>query len=290
MPARRTPLPLHRSLPCPAALPPSLSAQPLPSCRSFRRPDVALVLAIDSSLSIDGAEFALQMDGYAAAFRDPALQEVLARAGTVDVAAVIWADAGVAPQRLAWHRIEDRAGAERLAQGLRSIERRVSGHTGVGVGLAAALDLIEAHGCADRRLVNLSGDGRETRAPRAGGQDLLAASRQRTEALGVTVNALAVAGQQPDLSDWYRGHVISGQGAFVMETRDFAGFADAIAQKLRREIAPLQIARPDPPKIGLAEAGLAEIRRHRPPVPTQDRAAVRPAAALPARAVTSARG
>ena len=42
--------------------------------------DLALVLAIDASGSIDAAEFALQQQGYAAAFRAPHVQSALAAA------------------------------------------------------------------------------------------------------------------------------------------------------------------------------------------------------------------
>src|SRR3954465_1256749 len=39
--------------------------------------DLQLVLAVDSSGSIDAGEFRLQMDGFAAAFRNPAILEAI---------------------------------------------------------------------------------------------------------------------------------------------------------------------------------------------------------------------
>ena len=45
--------------------------------------DVALVLAVDSSASVSGDEFALQQNGIASAFRDPAVLDAIAKAGRV---------------------------------------------------------------------------------------------------------------------------------------------------------------------------------------------------------------
>ncbi|ODM44376.1 DUF1194 domain-containing protein [Cereibacter johrii] len=228
-----------------------------PAARASDCPDLALVLALDSSLSIDRAEFALQTEGYAEAFRSPAVQAALAAAGTVDVAAVVWSDGEAAPARLGWERIAAPEDARRLAVHLAALERVAPGRTGVGGGLAAALEMLAEHGCAGRRLVNLSGDGRETLAPRKGIRGQLTRARAEAEALGATVNALAVTDEEADLPDWFRSHVIVGPGAFVMETPAFRGFAEAVARKLVREIAPpaLAASRPVLPPRRLTGAG-----------------------------------
>jgi len=62
--------------------------------------DLSLVLAIDSSGSIDAGEFALQTIGYAAAFESATVKRALGSAGIVDVAVVYWADSDVAFQTL----------------------------------------------------------------------------------------------------------------------------------------------------------------------------------------------
>jgi hypothetical protein len=54
-------------------------------------------------------------------------------------------------------------------------------------------------------------------------------------AAGVTINALAVLSEEPDLLDHYRAEVIGGPGAFAMHTPDYAAFAEAIREKLLRE-------------------------------------------------------
>ena len=64
-------------------------------------------------------------------------------------------------------------------------------------------------------------------------------------AAGVTINALAVLNEEPDLLEHYRAEVIGGPGCFAMDCPDYAAFAAAIRAKLGREIgAPLLAARP----------------------------------------------
>jgi len=53
---------------------------------------------------------------------------------------------------------------------------------------------------------------------------------------GITVNGLAIANEDPGLFDYYRDKVRTGEGSFVMEVTDYAGFAPAMRRKLIREI------------------------------------------------------
>jgi hypothetical protein len=60
--------------------------------------------------------------------------------------------------------------------------------------------------------------------------------RDLAVAAGVTVNALAVVNEEPDLAAHYAAEVIGGPGAFVMECADYAAFAEGMRRKLLREI------------------------------------------------------
>ena len=205
--------------------------------------DLALVLAIDGSGSIDDAEFRLQQLGYAGAFRSPQVKDALQQAGQVEVSAVIWGDSEMTPQILGWHRIESPADADRFAAALFAMPRKVTGDTGIGSGLFVALDLLQPDAdCTTRHVINLSGDGRGSQSPRARHAVPLKLARDRADRLGVTINALAIAMDDPDLREWYDLHVITGPGAFVMQVGAFDDFADAILVKLVREIAPLNVA------------------------------------------------
>jgi hypothetical protein len=200
--------------------------------------DLALVLAIDGSGSISDRDYDLQRIGYAAAFAGAEVQRALASAGVVDVAVVLWGDSELSPQILPWQRIVTPADAIRLADRIADAPRTATGNTGIGRGLWTALDLIEAsQACAARRLINVSGDGTETKGPRSRHFVDLRVARARAVGMGVTINGLAITSDFSGLESWYRDHVITGPGAFVIVASDFNAFGEAISRKLTREIA-----------------------------------------------------
>ncbi|MGL6211190.1 MAG: DUF1194 domain-containing protein [Paracoccaceae bacterium] len=220
--------------------------------------DVDLVLAIDASGSIDPAEFALQQRGYSSAFRSADVQHALLSAGIVDVAVVLWGDSEMSSQVLPWFRIADPQSADVFAARLDGLFRKVTGNTGIGNGLSTALDLLEMPGqCGWRKIVNVSGDGRESFVARPRYPIRLSEARDRATDLGVVVNALAIENEVLDLADWYTGQLITGPGAFVMQVDGFDAFAEGIALKLVREVGPPNLAMnavgprwPDvPPKV-----------------------------------------
>src|SRR5258708_13304062 len=71
--------------------------------------DVALVLAVDVSLSIDAEEFALQRAGYAAAFRNERVVAAITggSAGAVAVTYLQWSVARGQQQVTGWRLIND---------------------------------------------------------------------------------------------------------------------------------------------------------------------------------------
>ena len=87
---------------------------------------------------------------------------------------------------------------------------------------------------ARRKVVDVSGDGRET-APREY-VVLLPQARTMANALGVIINGLAITNEDPGLLNYYRDAVRSGNGSFAVSATDYVDFADAIKRKLLREI------------------------------------------------------
>jgi hypothetical protein len=210
-----------------------------PACAERSCPDLSLVLAIDSSSSIDDAEYALQMRGYASAFRNPAILRALNDAGHVDVAVVLWAGPEMPNHVLPWLSISSDEDALRLAEWFESSGRHVKGETDIGNGLTSALDLIEGNRCGLRRIINVSGDGRaSTWSNRGPARTTLQFAKERADRMGVTVNGLAITNVEPFLTEYYRTALITGPGCFVMEVDSFDDFSLAILAKLRREIEP----------------------------------------------------
>ena len=199
--------------------------------------DLELVLAIDASGSVDEDEWALQMQGYAAAFRDERVQSAIASGpkGRIGVAVVVWADATVPRWDSSWFVLAAPADAERFAAFMATLVRRPIGGTGIGAGIAAAIRKLERNGMsAPRQVVDVSGDGRET--PAREYVVLIPLAKAMARARGVTVNGLAILNEDPDLAAWYRRNVIAGRGAFVMIATDYEDFSEAIVRKLVREI------------------------------------------------------
>ena len=114
----------------------------LPAEAEARCLDVALVLAIDGSSSVDGAEYQLQRHGIAKALCDPQVIAAMRQAGDVAVSVIFWGDAGQPHQKIDWFRIADSKDGDRLAQRIERMHRNVKGSTGLGTGLVAALDMI----------------------------------------------------------------------------------------------------------------------------------------------------
>ena len=70
--------------------------------------DIELVLAVDMSISVDGTELDLQRQGFAAAFRDPAVIEAIrANAQGVAVSLVLWAGADQQRTVVDWQHLTD---------------------------------------------------------------------------------------------------------------------------------------------------------------------------------------
>ncbi|CAH0310806.1 DUF1194 domain-containing protein [Roseomonas sp. CECT 9278] len=202
--------------------------------------DLALCLAVDASSSVDYDEFGLMLGGYAAAFRDEWVIAALTggRHGATAVAMLLWSGPGAQAVAAPWTRIDGAVASAGLAAALDAAPRLVAaGATALGEGMAAALALLAACPAEATRLVlDVSGDGRHNQGrPPAPVRDIGVAA-------GVTINALAVLNEEPDLLDHYMQEVIGGPGSFAMHTPDYGAFAEAIRAKLLREIGGAAIA------------------------------------------------
>jgi hypothetical protein len=220
--------------------------------------EVELVLGVDTSMSVGSDEFALQMAGYATALRHPdVVRAIEGAAGGIAVTLVQWADAYQQAVVIDWTWVGDAASATGLADRIAVAGRRFTGPgTALATALAFCLRRFEGNGFeGQRRVVDISGDGRDNRGPRV--------SAPRNDALlaGITVNGLAILSDEPFLDRYYERQVIAGPDAFVIAAKDFRDFADAIVRKLIREIAGPQLVRRALPPAYSARAVVPVIRR-----------------------------
>jgi hypothetical protein len=206
--------------------------------------DLALCLAVDVSASVDFDEFGLMAGGYAAAFRDTEIGGLCAAGprGAVAVAMLFWSGMTPRPElAVPWMRLDGPAAATGFAEAIDAAPRQpLPGATALGEGMAAGLALLARCPAEATRLVlDVSGDGRHNQGRPPG------PVRDIGVAAGITLNALAVLNEEPDLLEHYRAEVIGGPGNFAMACPDYAAFAGAIREKLWREIAGLLLARRD---------------------------------------------
>ena len=201
-----------------------------------------LVLAVDSSGSVDNDEFELQRRGLAEAFRDPVVVAAIRSSGGVAVSLVQWAGPDEQGVDVAWFTVTDGKSAAALADRIAATERRYYGTTAITAMLAGAVAMLRGNRIAGlRQVIDISGDG-----PNNSGQDPDGV-RDWAVAAGITVNGLAILNEDSTLDRYYRDHVIGGLGAFLVDARDYHAFAAAIRTKLIREIRGVPVTeRPVP--------------------------------------------
>lgn len=221
--------------------------------------DLEIVLAVDASGSVDGQEFRLQLGGIAAALRDPSVQAAMVSGphGRVAASLLVWSDSAFPKFATGWAMLDSPGSARRFADIVETFHSKVGRSRGIGGGGTAigdavvyALAMLADNGIeAARRVVDVSGDGIET-PPWFKAARMLPEARQMAAERGVLVNGLAITTDFPDLAAYYRDHVITGPGAFVIEARGFEDFRRAMLEKLRREFTSAFTSRAEPAQAG----------------------------------------
>lgn len=195
--------------------------------------DVALVLAVDISASVDEQEHRLQMIGLAAALQSDALLEAILAAPRKRIAIAVtqWSGARAQYLLVPWVIIDGEAAAKDLSRRL-LLARRADdgGGTSISAALTHAGQLFAVAPPATRRVIDVSTDGINNVGPP------LPPIRARLATQGITVNALAIAAEWPKLSDYLDENVIAGTAAFSVTAKRFEDFGAAMLVKLLREV------------------------------------------------------
>jgi hypothetical protein len=197
--------------------------------------DLALIIAFDCSASVTFDEFGLIAGGTGAALRDP---EVIAGLtggprGASLCALLLWSGPQDQAVSVEWTRITTAETLEQFASDVEDTPRLVfPSSTAIGAALLACEALLASlPAAAARQVIDVAGDGRANDGPAP------APIRDRLVGAGVTINGLCVLHEEPDLIESYTREVIGGPGAFAQPCPDYPAFAEAMRQKLRREVA-----------------------------------------------------
>ncbi|WP_262268131.1 DUF1194 domain-containing protein [Microvirga yunnanensis] len=210
--------------------------------------DVALVIAVDVSSSMESEEQGLQREGFIDAFRSSLVHEAIENGvnGRIAVTYVEWS--GVKDQRviMPWTLIDSPERAVSFSNQLAYQPLRQAGMTSISGIIDYSRKLFEQLGGAPvRRVIDVSGDG-----PNNDGRHVTYA-RDEAVADGIIINGLPImfrraAGstEMADLDLYFRECVIGGVGSFVLPLHDPEQFAMVVRTKIMREIAGIGVGRP----------------------------------------------
>ena len=195
--------------------------------------DMALVLAIDGSSSVDHSEFNLQIQGLARAFASPDVIDAIKQCplGRIAISVVEWSGSMSQIVAVPWSIVSDSDSAHRVAYAISTIPRQTAGHTSI----SAAIDfgivhLAQSPVKARRHVIDISGDGVEF-----SGRDGPGAARDRAVAAGITINGLTILDEFINLDTYFKEHVAGGPQNFVIVANDYEAYGTAIKRKLLKE-------------------------------------------------------
>ena len=199
-------------------------AGPLAAC------ELAMVLAVDVSGSVDKGEYRTQMDGLAAALNDAVVSEALVLA-QAELMLIQWTGSNRQQITIPWTSIDSFAALDAFAARVADDPRLWRNYsTAVGEALEFALAAFRDVPQCARFLIDLSGDGLSNEGIEP---DTVHPALKQA---GVIVNAIAIEASEPELTAYFFEHVITGEGAFVVSAASFSDYPDRIRKKLLREV------------------------------------------------------
>jgi hypothetical protein len=204
--------------------------------------DVALVLAVDVSYSMDPDEQALQREGYVAALQSDQFLGGLQHLTRGRIALTYFEWASVTDQKILvpWRLIDGPASAASVAEEIARAPYRRAHRTSISGALAfAGAQLKNSPYSGTRRVIDVSGDGANNQGPPVIG------IRDELVAKGVTINGLPIMLKPPtpgsidieNLDVYYEDCVKGGPAAFVVPIKELDQFKAATRTKLVLEIA-----------------------------------------------------
>ncbi|MGR3814114.1 MAG: DUF1194 domain-containing protein [Cognatishimia activa] len=199
--------------------------------------EVALLLAVDVSGSVDPSEYRIQMGGLSAALRDGLVSEALV-VGQANVALMQWSGSSRQEISLPWFAIRDFEDVERFARMVDETPRLWRNYsTAIGEALLLGLETMQTAPDCERLVIDVSGDGESNEGVVP--QDV----KPLMARAGITVNGLVIDTRNEGILEYYRSNVITGQESFVVSANSFDEYPDRIREKLIRELTKQFAAR-----------------------------------------------
>ena len=212
----------------------------VPAASKKKSADLLLVLAMDSSSSINADRYKLQIEGYAAALSDPEVVKLLTmRKGT---GLIVFEWSNLQTVIISCLHITKPQHALDAADLIANHTRVQHSTTSVGAAMAFAQTLVDACDItADEVVLDVSGDGHDNSSPDdskpAQVRDRLVDAGWRINSLPIEAYARIGGADSPTLLEWYRDNVNGGNGNFSMPVENFDQFAKQLRRKLIMEIS-----------------------------------------------------
>jgi len=207
-----------------------------------------LMMLCDISGSIDEVEFELQRAGYANAFRNSIVQDLIGEApGGVAATMIWWSGPDEQEPAVGWSHLTDAASCEAFANVIEaSVRPFKDGVTAPGSAINFGAPQFWTNDfLSSYQVLDVSGDGIEN----AG--DSTAVARDAALLAGIErINGLAI--QSHAVEQWYIENIQGGEQSFTYFAEDFDDFADAVSLKIKREITPI----PEPSTCALLGLGI----------------------------------
>jgi hypothetical protein len=201
-----------------------------------------LILAADVSGSVNATRYKIEQDGYLEALGDPRVIDVIHGLEPPVLAITFIAWSREQQIMVPWMRVENAASMDAFRNRLASVRRPPIGiNTFISQALLFCGEQFDREFTGGRKVIDVSGDGDDNQG--------IAGVRQVRDALvarGVVINGLPIIVKPPEyifppqppegLDEYYRRHVVGGEGHVVIESIGFDNFKEAILQKLLLEI------------------------------------------------------
>ena len=192
--------------------------------------EVALILTIDVSNSIDTSEYRLQTDGLATALRNPEVIDAMVRQEAA-ITVVQWSGEDRQEVSIGWTRIRTSLDAARLADQAQLMPRAfILSDTAPAEAILFSMNLFPQVPDCKNKVIDVSGDG----TPNSGSGTRSA--RNMAERAGITINGIAIESMGVAITNFYRRAIITRNG-FVITARTHREYPDAIRRKLIRELS-----------------------------------------------------